>query len=412
MKTTHTAEFFRAFALVAAATAATAGADVFSDIGANRIDALRAELAADPAAANAATDNGVTPLVFAVVQHRLEAAYELLDAGADPNAATPGSLVTPLHRAADKGAADFVRLLLEKKADPSAVAATGFTALHFAARTNSAECVKLLVEAGAPVQAADANGRTALHIAAKYDAVAAAEALVAGGAQVSTEDKFGYVPADLASDPVLVETLGGGRRIEREFARPSDADAASEFADESEAPGAAGEPEEPAIAAEAVEAEEPGEEEEALVQGWDENPFHDESIDPAERVRRFHADPGTRLMPDGRSYWGGFRRDKFEGFGVLLSENGRDRYEGSFHRGKKSGRGSFYYANGDVFRGVFDDDAPHGEGEFVFASGDTVTGVWKRGLLWQGRGNYTVSSGARFAGVWENGDLVNSQRID
>lgn len=409
MKHTSLSLFCRFLTLAAATTASTAGADVFSDIAANRVDALREELASDSAAANAATENGVTPLVFAVAQHRLEAAFELLEAGADPNVATPGSLVTPLHRAADKGAADFVRLFLEHGADPAAVAATGFTALHFAARANSAESVKLLLDAGAPVGAADANGRTALHIAAKYDAVGAAEALVAGGAPVSAEDKFGYVPADLASDPGLVDALGGPRRA---VAEAPAVDSPAEFADGAEP----SDPPAPAFAEGEGEEEEEDEEEEdgdqPLVESWDGNPFHDESLDPATRIRRFHADPGTRLLPDGRSYWGGLRRDRFEGFGVLLSENERERYEGGFHRGKKSGTGTFYYANGDVFRGEFENDAPHGEGEFSFANGGAVHGVWKRGRLWQGSGNFTVSSGARFAGVWESGDLVASRPID
>ena len=190
--------------------ALSAAADVFSEIRENRVEALEETLAADPSAANSATERGVTPLGYAIVQRRFEAAFELLSAGADPNAATAGSLVTPLHRAADKGDAGLVRLLLENKADPAAAAANGFTALHFAARTNSADCVALLVSAGAPVEAADANGRTALHIAAKYDAAAAAGKLVEAGASLSAADKFGYVPAALASDPALVEALGGG----------------------------------------------------------------------------------------------------------------------------------------------------------------------------------------------------------
>ena len=253
-----------------------------------------------------------------------------------------------------------------------------------------------------------ASHSTALHIAAKYDAVEAAEALVAGGASASVEDKFGYVPADLASDPGLVDALGGPRRTVPEL--PA-AGPAAEFAGDPEPPAPAdGEDGDGEAVPEEPEAGEFGEV--AQVESWDGNPFHDESLDPAARIRRFHADPGTRLLPDGRSYWGGLRRDRFEGFGVLLSENERERYEGGFRRGKKSGSGTFYYANGDVFRGQFEDDAPHGEGEFVFANGGSVQGVWKRGRLWQGSGNFTVSSGARFAGVWESGDLVASRPID
>lgn len=401
MKPTASVLFFSALSLCTLLRG-VAGADdrnVFFEIRANDVDALRKLLAADSGAANATTESGVTPLGYAIVQHRFEAAYELLAAGADVNAATPGALVTPLHRAADRGDADMVRLLLENKADPAAAAANGFTALHFAARTNSQQCVQLLADAGAPIDAADANGRTALHIAAKYDASEAAQALLAAGASTATKDKFGYVPSGLASDPALVAALGGGAGEPAGGAESAGADAA--------------ETAEAAAKTDEFYTEDPAEEPAWIpVEKWDDNPFHDESLDPASRVRRFHADPGTTLLPDGRSYWGGLHHGKFEGFGVLLAANERDRYEGKFHRGKKEGLGTFYYENGDVFSGVFEDDAPNGEGEYVFAQGGTVTGTWKRGLLWQGRGTFTVASGAKLAGSWDNGELVASRPID
>lgn len=409
---------------------ADASADVFAAIKGNDIDALRAAIAAEPTAATAASQRGVTPLSYAVVQHRLEAAYELLEAGADPNDASGRSNITVLHRAADKGFADMVRLLLENKADPRIAAANGFTALHLAARTNSQECVALLLKAGAELEATDANGRTALHIAATHDSADAAQALIEAGASLTAVDNFGYTPASLATDPKLVAKLGSVPKqtvpesaptTAAETTPPTAAETAPPTAAETALPAAvetapaivvASVSDSSSAATETAPAETVKADSLQIASSWPENPFHDQTLDPASKIRKFHADSGTTLLPDGRSYWGGMQRGRFEGFGVLLAENERDRYEGSFHRGRKNGFGAFYYANGDVFSGEFRDDAPNGEGEFSFAGGGVVKGVWKRGRFWQGRGSFTAAGGAKFTGVWDNGELVASRPID
>ena len=412
---------------VAALTSFDSSADVFSAIRDNDIEQLRSILQADPASANSATERGVSALGYAVVQQRVEAAYELVAAGADPDAPTTGSLVTALHRAADRGDADFVRLLLESGAKPSVAAANGFTALHFAARTNSQACVKLLVEAGADADARDTNGRTPLHIAAKYDATEAASALLSAGASPALADNYGFVPAALASDQALIDILGGVPEAPV-AAASAQGDASAFFSvprvaaakPQLPAPEAQDEGESAESAAAPAESEdgEGGDGEQVAagdadpVESWPENPFHDESLDSATRIRRFHADPGTKLMRDGKSYWGGLHKERFEGFGVLLAENERDRYEGMFRHGKKNGYGVFYYADGNVFKGTFRDDAPNGEGEFTFAKGGSVKGIWRRGLFWEGRGTFTSSTGAQFVGVWADGELVASRPID
>ncbi len=56
----------------------------------------------------------------------------LLDRGADPNAAAPGSGVTALMLAANRGFSDSVRSLLAAGADVNARAADGWTALEAA----------------------------------------------------------------------------------------------------------------------------------------------------------------------------------------------------------------------------------------------------------------------------------------
>ena len=49
---------------------------------------------------------------YAVRQSSEELVRLLLENGADPNARTPSGLMTPLHRAAGRGRAEIVKLLL------------------------------------------------------------------------------------------------------------------------------------------------------------------------------------------------------------------------------------------------------------------------------------------------------------
>ena len=74
---------------------------LFEAISASDADRVAILLAADPALANARTDEGQVPLIAAAEQGLTEVASALLAAGADPTA-TDGSW-TPLYAAAHTG---------------------------------------------------------------------------------------------------------------------------------------------------------------------------------------------------------------------------------------------------------------------------------------------------------------------
>lgn len=49
------------------------------------------------------------------------------------------------------------------------------------------------------------------------------------------------------------------------------------------------------------------------------------------------------------------------GEGMLISSNG-ERYEGQMRNGKKNGKGIFYYIDGRVYKGAWENDLIHGYG--------------------------------------------------
>ena len=118
------------------------------------------------------------------------------------------------------------------------------------------------------------------------------------------------------------------------------------------------------------------------------------------------------MQPDGAYYNGGIAKNRFEGYGVLLAANGRDRYEGFFRRGAKQGHGIWFYANGDSLECNFAGDAPDGPGTFTYAGGDTVQGTWRQGRLVEGEGVVPTDGGARFRCLWTEGKLVSSAPLD
>lgn len=92
---------------------------------------------------------------------------------------------TPLILAAERGDAEGARVLLDAGADPCAASATDWTSLHGAAECGSVEVIEMLVAAGADVSAAARSGKTPLDIAVQYGQPDAAAALVALGASRS-----------------------------------------------------------------------------------------------------------------------------------------------------------------------------------------------------------------------------------
>lgn len=142
----------------------------------------------------------------------------LLEAGADPNAAMPGTGKT-LLMAVER--ADMLELLLEFGADPARVDHDGATALHYAVGTADAlHIIPRLIEKGTPVNARAPgwSEQTPFMIAAELysqgkDPVRTAKVmrlLAEHGAEVNTVDESGYtvlIQAVVNDKPDLVRLM-------------------------------------------------------------------------------------------------------------------------------------------------------------------------------------------------------------
>jgi ankyrin repeat protein len=99
-------------------------------------------------APDAWTPDGFTPLHIAAFVRNVDAARALLAAGADPNVLATASFarVTPLGTCAFAGANDVARVLLEHGADPELTADNRFTPLDSALANGNDELAQLLRE--------------------------------------------------------------------------------------------------------------------------------------------------------------------------------------------------------------------------------------------------------------------------
>jgi quinoprotein dehydrogenase-associated probable ABC transporter substrate-binding protein len=149
-------------------------------------------LLAHRAAIENGAPRGFTPLSLAIEEQQFDAAYALIKAGADVNAAASTHRLTPLMVVASElppeadsmvrilqqhGPMDTARALLAHKAKLDTVDADGVTALMIAAAHDNSQMIALLIQAGADPHMKSASGETARDIAAMNDNLGAVRTL-------------------------------------------------------------------------------------------------------------------------------------------------------------------------------------------------------------------------------------------
>ena len=124
-----------------------------------------------------------------------------ISSGADVNAVLPGSKVTLLHVASEKGSEELVCALIAAGADVNKATICGLvTPIHFAAHSSHEAVIRALIAGGADFNAGDGfDGATPLFNAAQEGCEAAARALIAAGAEIDRATPCGETPLIAAS---------------------------------------------------------------------------------------------------------------------------------------------------------------------------------------------------------------------
>ena len=145
----------------------SAGAlDVFEAAALGDNALLQALLAKDRALVKAQSSDGFTPLHLACFFGQRDAAETLIHHQADVNAVSP-SRIAVIHSAAASRNAALVRLVLQSGANPNLQQQGGYTALHEAAMHNSVDRAQALLDAGADRNIRSDDGLTAAEMAAQ-----------------------------------------------------------------------------------------------------------------------------------------------------------------------------------------------------------------------------------------------------
>lgn len=113
-----------------------------------------------------ADDDGLTPIMFAILFHNIDTTKLLIEHGANINCRDNIIMQTPLHFAADEGLEEVVELLLNHGADIEAKTKNdGLTPLHTAVTHGQKKTVRTLLQHNADTNALNNRNQTALNIA-------------------------------------------------------------------------------------------------------------------------------------------------------------------------------------------------------------------------------------------------------
>ena len=214
--------------------------EIFDAIRANDKDTVAQLIAANPALAHARNEAGVSALLQARYEFKLEivdllktaaAELDIFEAAAlgdvprlhallanDPSLAKNYSSdgFTALHLAAFFGQPAAVEALLHYAPDVNAVSrnAMKVAVINAAAASRNLEVVNLVLRAGASPDAQQQAGYTALHEAAANNNAELAEALLSAGADPTIRTDAGQTAADMAREKghtEMAEKLDAGK---------------------------------------------------------------------------------------------------------------------------------------------------------------------------------------------------------
>jgi ankyrin repeat protein len=204
--------------------------DMFAAITANNQQRVAQLIAADRAAAHTRNAGGISPLMQARYENRMEIVdllrqsagdLDVFEASAFGDVARLNRLLasdrelvkarstdgfTPLHLACFFGQLDAAEILVRHGADTNADSPSRIAVIHSAAASRNAELLKLVLRGGANPNSQQQRGYTALHEAAMHNSVERAQALLDAGADPAIKSDEGQTATDMAEQ-------NGGREV-------------------------------------------------------------------------------------------------------------------------------------------------------------------------------------------------------
>lgn len=140
--------------------------------------------------------NHLDALWYALVNNNIDAAKTLVSLGADITTTDAYRKIPALHGAAQSGAVDTIKYLLENSHDPNMISRVGTTPLHHAARHAKVASISILLDAGADPLKRDGQGISVIDdIVTRID-VASIHALENHNIDVDQPGPKGRTPLD------------------------------------------------------------------------------------------------------------------------------------------------------------------------------------------------------------------------
>lgn len=157
----------------------------------------------------AETDEGVTPLIFAISNNQTKVAIMLIDYGSDPNKLT-SRYETPLIIAVKNQNAEIAEALIRAGADIDFTGKYDATPLHFASVYDYFQLADLLLYYNASIDKKTIEGTTPLMASVWAGNAAIADLLIQNGANMEARDNEGFTPflmAALNGDTLIMDLL-------------------------------------------------------------------------------------------------------------------------------------------------------------------------------------------------------------
>lgn len=119
---------------------------------------------------------------------------------------------------------------------------------------------------------------------------------------------------------------------------------------------------------------------------------------------------GWYFYQNGDVYFGEWRADSKEGFGILQYKSG-DKFVGFFANNKKNGFGEYFYTNGSFYQGFWSQNIKNGFGIIFHKNKDQFRGIFKNNKK-DGKGFFLTKDGKIFFQVWNMDNFITQKQID